>query len=130
MFLELQHTTQRDEANWKAKCRKYLALFEQETVLEKFFATRTPQVLVITIDHSFVPYHKRWTEEVLQESGAKGREHSSRFIIGCYDTGISDMSVTPQQFFCDARYFTPFQNAARAVWNLTRDEGTRRLFGS
>ena len=115
MFLELQHTTQRDEANWKAKCRKYLALFEQEAVLEKFFATRTPSVLVITIDPAYVPSHKRWTEEVLAERGERGRAYSSRFIIGSYDTGISDMSIAPQQFFCEPRFFTPFQNAPRSL---------------
>ena len=116
MFLELQHTTQRDEANWKAKCRKYLTLFEQEAILEKFFATRTPQVLVITIDSDYVLSHKKWTEEVLAAQGERGRAYSSRFIIGSFDTGISDMSVTPQQFFCDPRFFIPFNEASRSLF--------------
>ena len=115
-FLELQSTTQRDEANWKAKCRKYLALFEQEAVLEKFFSTKTPQVLAITMDTEYVLPHKKWTEEVLQESGNRGREYSSRFIIGAYDTGISDMSVEPLQFFSTSRFYTPFHDAPRSVF--------------
>ena len=116
-FLELQHTTQRDEANWKAKCRKYLALFDQTAVLEKFFQTKTPQVLVITMDAEYVAYHKQWTEEVLTERGDKGREYSNRFTIGAYDTGISDMTMPPLQFFCTPRFSTPFRDAPHTVFS-------------
>ena len=116
-FLELQHTTQRDEANWKAKCRKYLALFDQTEVLAKFFQTKTPQVLVITMADEYVAYHKQWTEEVLTERGDKGREYSNRFVIGAYDNGIADMSVSPAQFFCTPRFYTPFRDAPHAVFS-------------
>jgi len=109
-FIELQHTTQRDGANWKTKCRKYLALFEQASLLEHFFSTRTPQVLVITMDAQYAAYHKQWTEEVLVEQGAKGQAFSNRFLIGSYDTGISDMNVTPEQFFCTPRFYIPFED--------------------
>jgi hypothetical protein len=81
-FLELQHTTQKDEANWKTKCRKYLTLFEHEDHLETFFSTRTPRVLVITMDAEYVVHHKQWTEEVLAGEGSRGRGYSNRFLIG------------------------------------------------
>jgi len=115
-FLELQHTTQRDEANWKTKCRKYLELFDQADVLDKFFATRTPQVLVLTMDAEYIAYHKHWTEEVLAERGDRGRAYGNRFLIGAYDTGISDMTLPPEQFFCAPRFSTPFQSTPRSVF--------------
>jgi len=115
-FLELQHTTQKDEAAWKTKCRKYLALFEQTDILGKFFSTKTPQVLVITMNEEYVLHHEKWTEEVLQEAGARGREYSSRFIIGAYDTRISDMSMSPEQFFCTPRFYAPFHDTPRSVF--------------
>jgi hypothetical protein len=115
-FLELQNTTQKDEANWKTKCRKYLALFERADVLEKFFSTRIPRVLVITMDAEYVLHHKQWTEEVLAEAGAKGHTFSNRFIIGSYDPGISDMTTPPAQFFCTPRFHTPFHDTPHAVF--------------
>jgi Replication-relaxation len=113
-FLELQHTTQRDEANWKAKCKKYLALFEQEAVLEKFFATKTPQVLVITIDPAYVNHHKTWTEEVLAEAGGRRQGYNNRFLIGAYEPGIRDNALSPAQFFCTPRFSIPFQDSPHA----------------
>src|SRR5207248_975929 len=113
LFLEVQHTTQKDEANWKNKCRKYLALLDHPATLEKFFNTRTPRVLVLVMDEEYIATHKQWTEEVLQEAGERGRTYSNRFLIGSYDPGISDMSVTPQQFFCTSRFFTPFAETPR-----------------
>jgi Replication-relaxation len=118
LFLELQHTTQKDKHNWQTKVRKYLNLFDRPNMLEKFFATRTPQVLVITMDEAFVAYHKAWTEEVLAEIGDKGRGYSNRFLFGAYDKGIADMSVTPAQFFCTPRYSQPFQKAASPLFDL------------
>ena len=116
MFLELQHTTQKDEANWKTKCRKYIALFERPDILEQFFSTRTPQVLVITMDTEYVAYHKEWTEEVLTEAGDRGLGYGNRFLVGAFDTGISDMTMPPQQFFCTPRFYTPFHDAPHAVF--------------
>ena len=115
-FLELQHTTQKDEANWKTKCRKYLALFDQAATLEQFFSTRTPQVLVITMEKAYIASHKQWTEEVLAEREARGRDYSNRFLFGAYDPGISDMSMSPEQFFCMPRFYMPLQAAPHAVF--------------
>ncbi len=117
-FLELQHTTQRDEANWKTKCRKYLELFDQADVLNKFFSTRTPQVLVITMEAAYIAYHKQWTEEVLAERGDRGRAYGNRFLIGAYDTGISDMTLLPEQFFCAPRFSIPFLSTPHAVFGI------------
>jgi len=119
LFLELQHTTQRDEANWKTKCRKYLALFDSPDNLEKFFRSRTPLVLVITMDTSYVSYHKQWTEEVLQEAGERGRAYRNRFLIGSYDTDISDMRVEPLEFFCTPRFSQPFTDTPYPVFALS-----------
>jgi hypothetical protein len=112
-FLELQHTTQKDEAAWKAKCRKYLALLSRGDTLEKFFATRSPQVVVLAMSDEYAAQHKRWTEEVLQEKGERGRAYSNRFLIGAYDPGISDNTVMPQDFFCTSRFLPPFHNDPR-----------------
>ena len=116
MFLELQHTTQRDKHNWQTKVRKYIDLFDQASLLEQFFATRTPQVLVLTMDTEYIAYHKQWTEEVLAERGDRGRAYSNRFLIGVYDTGISDMTLLPEQYFCTPRFSTPFQSTPRSVF--------------
>ncbi len=115
-FLELQHTTQKDEANWKTKCRKYLALFDRPDMVEQFFRTKSPSVLVITVNEEYVFHHKKWTEEVLQAAGERGRGYSNRFLIGAYDTGISDMSLSPEQFFCTPRFSIPFYDAPQAVF--------------
>lgn len=115
-FLELQHTTQRDEANWKSKCRKYLALFERADMLERVFSSRTPNVLVITLDSAYALHCKKWTEEVLAERGERGRAYTNRFTIGAYDTGISDMSIEPLQFFCMQHFYTPFRDSPHALF--------------
>ncbi len=117
LFLDVQHTTQKDSANWKDKCRKYLALFDRPDLLERSFATKVPLVLVLTMGEEYVTSHKQWTEEVLQAEGTRGRAYSSRFLIGSFDTGISDMSVSPAQFFCTPRFFVPFQSVAQAVFS-------------
>jgi len=118
LFLELQHTTQKDKHNWQTKVRKYRDLFDRPDLLEKFFSTRAPQALVITTDEAFVAYHKAWTEEVLAEAGEKGRSYSNRFLIGAYDKGINDMSMPPDQFFCTPRFYAPFQDVAYPVFEL------------
>jgi hypothetical protein len=117
-FLELEHTTQKDGANWKTKCRKYLALFDRPDVLAQFFSTRTPHVLVIAMDADAVPHIQHWTQEVLTEYKDKGRAYSSRFLIGAYDPGISDMTMPPEQFFCTPRFATPFQSTPHAVFGI------------
>jgi hypothetical protein len=116
MFLELEHTTQKDGANWKTKCRKYLALFDYPDMLERFFSTRVPLVLVLTIGEEYVLPHKQWTEEVLQEAEFKGRDYSSRFLIGAYDPGIRDNTLSPAQFFCTPRFSTPFLATPHALF--------------
>ncbi len=115
-FLELQHTTQKDKHNWQSKVRKYLDLFARTETLEKYFHTRTPRVLVLTMDEEYVSYHTKWTEEVLAERGEKGRAYGNRFLIGSYDTGISDMSVEPLQFFCTPRFYQPFTDTPYPVF--------------
>src|SRR5260221_8834187 len=100
----------------RAKCRKYLELFDQADVLDKFFSTKTPQVLVITMEAAYIAYHKQWTEEVLAERGDRGRAYSNRFLIGAYDTGISDMTLLPEQFFCAPRFSIPFLSTPHSVF--------------
>jgi len=69
------------------------------------------------MDEEYVSYHKQWTEGVLQERGGKGRAFSNHFLIGVYDTGISDNTVTPVQFFCSPRFFTPFEDTPRPAFD-------------
>jgi Replication-relaxation len=115
-FLELQHTTQKDKHNWQTKVRKYLDLFARTETLATHFHTRTPRVLVLTMDEEYVSYHTQWTEEVLAERGEKGRGYGSRFMIGSYDSGISDMSTAPLQFFCAPRFSIPFTDTLYPVF--------------
>ncbi len=122
LFLELQHTTQKDKANWQAKVQKYMQLFERIDMLEKFFHTRSPQVLVITMDEEHATYHKHWTEEVLKQAGEQGRNSSNRFVIGAYDTGMSAQVVSPVQFFCTPRFYQPFRDAAYPVFTLSTEQ--------
>jgi hypothetical protein len=63
-----------------------------------------------------ISHHKQWTEEVLQEAGERGRAYSNRFLIGSYDTGISDMSIEPLQFFCTPRFSLAFTAALYPVF--------------
>ena len=112
-FFELQHTTQKDKHSFQTKVRKYIDLFDHTDILTQYFSTRAPQVLVLTMDTEYIASHKKWTEEVLQQAGARGRAYSNRFLIGAYDTGITDMSITPVQFFCTPRFLTPFQDTPR-----------------
>jgi len=107
LFLELQHTTQKDKQNWQAKVRKYLDLFTHEDTLLQFFATRTPRVLVLVMDEEYIALHKEWTEEVLQQAGDRGKRYSNRFLIGSYDKGIADNTMQPLKFFCTDRFFVP-----------------------
>lgn len=117
LFLELQHTTQKDKHNWQTKLQKYLDLFDRPDDLEKFFHTRAPQVLVLTMADEYVAYHKQWTEEVLAERGNRGKAYGNRFLIGAYDTGIADNTLPPGQFFCTPRFYTPFHDAPYAVFD-------------
>jgi len=107
LFLELQHTTQKDKQNWQSKVRKYLDLFAHEDTLTHYFATRTPRVLVLVMDEEYIALHKQWTEEVLQQAGEKGKRYSNRFLIGSYDKGIADNTMQPLKFFCTDRFFVP-----------------------
>jgi hypothetical protein len=115
-FLELQHTTQKDKHTWQTKVQKYLNLFDHPDNLEKFFHTRTPQVLVLTMATEYVASHKQWTEEVLHAAGGRGRGYRTRFLIGSYDPGISDMTIPPEQFFSTPRFAMPFQRTPRSVF--------------
>lgn len=116
MFFEMQHTTQKDKANWQTKVRKYLSLFSKTDTLEKVFRTKAPQVLVITMSEEYAIYHKQWTEEGVISVGDKRQDYASRFIIGTYETGISDMTVSPTQFFCTPRFVTPFTDEPHALF--------------
>jgi hypothetical protein len=116
MFFELQHTTQKDKHNWQEKVRKYLDLFTHEETLSHYFATRTPRVLVLVMDEAFIASHKQWTEEVLQEAGEKGKGYSNRFLIGVYDTGISDNTLQPLKFFCTDRFHVPFSETTHPLF--------------
>src|SRR5260370_40361921 len=108
----MQHKRREEGANWNTKWRKFLALFGRADILEQFFSTRTPRVLVITMDKEYVFYHKQCAEEVLPEAADRGRAYSNRFLLGAYDTGISDMTLPPEQFFCTPRFYTPYRDVA------------------
>jgi hypothetical protein len=118
LFLELQHTTQKDKHNWQTKVRKYRDLFTRTDTLERYFSTRAPQVLVLTMDEAYVDYHKIWTEEVLAEAGGRGRGYSNRFLIGAYDPSIADMTTSPVDFFCSPTFTSLFKK--RLLLSLTQ----------
>ncbi len=105
MFLELQHTTQKDKHNWQTKVRKYKDLFDRGDNLVQFFSTRTSQVLVVTMDTQYVASHKQWTEEVLRREGDRGRAYGDRFHIGSYVNTVSET-----EFFLTPRFAIPFQD--------------------
>ena len=84
MFLELQQTTQKNKASWQATVKKYLDLFSKTATLEIFFHSKTPQVLVITMDADDKAQYEQWTDDALAAAGDKGKAYSNRFTIGTY----------------------------------------------
>ena len=84
MFLELQQTTQKNKASWQATVKKYLELFSKTATLEKFFHSKTPHVLVITMDADDKAQYEQWTDDALAAAGDKGKAYSNRFTIGTY----------------------------------------------
>jgi hypothetical protein len=107
-FLELEHTSARDKKNWQDKVRHFLNLFE--TKLQTYFETSAVFVLVLITDPDYALHLLHWTEEILTD--LQKLEYRTWFCIGS-----ADFTLSPAEFFCLPRFYKPFEQAPREVFD-------------
>ncbi len=108
LFLEVERTSAESKSKWQMKVRQYINLFEYK--LQTYFQTNMTFVLVLVTVPEFVYHLVHWTEEVLTEMGKE--EYRTWFCIGHLD-----LSLTPAQFFCLPRFYKPFEDEPREVFD-------------
>jgi hypothetical protein len=109
-FLEVERTSAQSKDKWQAKVRQYINLFEYK--LQTYFHTDIAFVLVLVTVPEFVHHLVHWTEETLQEMGDVALSYRTRFCIG-----LLDLSLPPTEFFCLPRFYEPFEDSPREVFD-------------